>query len=145
MHSVADTFSASYEAEPEAIGCARAELSAYASAAGFDGSRLADLRLAVSEAVTNAVLHAYGGAPGDVQVTGELGDGALWIRVRDTGRGMRQRRETATPGLGLGLYVIAQLVDGMTLEPRRPGGTDLRMRFDLATTSPAAQRGVLAA
>jgi anti-sigma regulatory factor (Ser/Thr protein kinase) len=151
VHSVADSFSASYGAEPQAVARARTELTAYAARVGFNGARLADLRLAVSEAVTNAVLHGYRDAPGDVQVTGEFDHGALWIRVRDAGCGMRPRPETSTSrtGLGLGLGLIARVVDAMTLEQRRRGGTDLRMRFDLAAApaaaAPARRRAAAAA
>jgi serine/threonine-protein kinase RsbW len=89
-----------------------------------------DVALAVSEALTNAVLHAYrDGDPGPVRVVACAEPDRLVVVVRDYGCGMSPRPDS--PGLGLGLAVIGRLATELTIE--RPddaeGGTRLRMCF----------------
>jgi serine/threonine-protein kinase RsbW len=129
----------SYAADPESVGRARSDLARFAAAAGANTALVDDVRLAVSEAVTNAVLHGYRGSPGRVQIAAGATDQELWIVVCDAGCGMQL--STDRPGLGLGLGLIAQVTDHMTIVPRPAGGTELRMRFDLPTGAPAAAAG----
>ncbi len=72
----------------------------YASAAGIQGEQLDGVRLAVSEAVTNVVLHAYRDEPGEVHVTARVVDHELWVLIADDGVGLGT--PTLRPGLGLG-------------------------------------------
>lgn len=103
----------------------------YATAAGMGAATLAALRVAVSEAVTNAVLHAYLDASdaGPVHVSAETSGAEILVSVSDEGRGMVPR--TDSPGAGLGLPLIAQMTEGFELSARKGGGTVLRMRFAL--------------
>ena len=97
---------------------------------------VSDVRLAVSEAVTNAVVHAFRGPEesGTVIVT-------VYVRVRewievlvtDDGSGMAPRDDS--PGIGLGLPLIRHLAD--QFDHRRPPegvGTELRMRFSFTAS-----------
>jgi anti-sigma regulatory factor (Ser/Thr protein kinase) len=88
-----------------------------------------DVALAVSEAVTNAVLHAYrDGARGDVRVVACAEPDSLVVVVRDYGCGMRPHPDS--PGLGMGLSVIGRLTTEMNIErPDTGGGMRLRMHF----------------
>jgi anti-sigma regulatory factor (Ser/Thr protein kinase) len=88
-----------------------------------------DVALAVSEAVTNAVLHGYrDGASGDVRVVACAEPARLVVVVRDYGTGMSPHPNS--PGLGLGLSVIGRLTTEMNIErPDLGGGTRLRMHF----------------
>jgi anti-sigma regulatory factor (Ser/Thr protein kinase) len=125
-----ETFSASYEAVPRAVPTARRALTDFAFAAGAHGERLQAVRLAASEAVTNVVLHAYEpGETGEVHVNASCIDGELWVLVADRGHGQRPRDDS--PGLGLGLALIARLADDLVILSRGSGGTEVRMRFDL--------------
>jgi anti-sigma regulatory factor (Ser/Thr protein kinase) len=121
----------------------RLELRAQASPAAVPGIRRAvvdfaalhgvgegpDVALAVSEAVTNVVLHAYrDGANGDVRVVACAEPQRLVVVVRDYGCGMRPH--PSSPGLGLGLSVIGRLTTEMNIErPDDGGGIRLRMHF----------------
>ena len=93
---------------------------------------LSDIRLAVSEAVTNAVIHAFRGREiGMVIVSVTMRD-AEWfeVRVADDGSGMAPRDDS--PGMGLGLPLIRHLTDQFQHRPPADsGGTELRMRFRL--------------
>jgi serine/threonine-protein kinase RsbW len=122
--------SESAPAIPSAVPWARRLVGAFAAAAGVRGQRLEDVRLAASEAVTNAVAYAYDDVPGQVHVIGAVVSGELWLVIADEGNGMRTRT-SETRGLGLGLGLMAQLSDALTILSRSSGGVEVRMRFDL--------------
>jgi anti-sigma regulatory factor (Ser/Thr protein kinase) len=87
-----------------------------------------DIVLAVSEATTNVVLHAYGSRPGTMTVVANIDDGRLHVLVRDHGAGIAPPADTPRPGHGLALmdHVAASLeIIGS------PAGTDVLMTFDL--------------
>jgi stage II sporulation protein AB (anti-sigma F factor) len=113
-----------------AVPWARQLVSTLAASAGVRGQRLEDVRLLVSEAVTNTVLHAYGDSPGEVHVIAAILPGELWVIVADDGDGMRTG-ESERGGLGLGLALMARLSDGLTIATRSNGGVEARMCFNL--------------
>src|SRR5205807_10127108 len=101
-----------------------------AAAAGAGGERLEEIRLAVSEALTNAVVHAYrGNEPGHFHVTAAVASGELWVLISDDGRGLHAWNDSR--GLGIGLSLISGLSDDFAIVPRATGGTEVQMRFDL--------------
>jgi len=92
---------------------------------------VADIALAVTEACTNAVVHAYrDGQGGTISVTATHVDGSLTVTVRDHGCGMSARVDT--PGLGVGLPVIAAIANSVEIGTPDGGGTEMCMRFALA-------------
>jgi serine/threonine-protein kinase RsbW len=107
--------------------------------AGFlDGHALpdelaSDVLLAVTEACTNVVQHAYRGASpsddGEIEVSAEYFRSELTIAVRDRGLGFAPRVDS--PGLGLGLPVIAALTHNVEIRPLPPSGTEVVMTFTL--------------
>jgi serine/threonine-protein kinase RsbW len=139
MQSVSQGLSVTYEAKPSSVAVARAALAEFAASAGATDAQVDAVRLAASEAVTNAVLHAYRGEPGEIQVTAALAGRELWILVADEGGGMQPRADR--PGLGLGLGLISQVCDDMAIVPRSSGGTEVRILFklDVAPESPDAE------
>ena len=142
MQSVTHTFARRYEADPESVGRARAELARFASRAGASQTLVDGLRLAVSEAVTNAVRHAYPLDPGEIRVRALAGQDVLEVVVSDDGSGVHRDRAD-DGGLGFGLALICELSDQMTLAPRSDGGTDVRMRFSLPESGSGAAVGRL--
>jgi anti-sigma regulatory factor (Ser/Thr protein kinase) len=140
MQAGTTTFARSYEAEPSSVGLARAELASFASGAGASEVLVDGVRLAVSEAVTNAVRHAYLLRPGEIRVRASVGDEALEVVVSDDGCGLRTG---AAAGLGFGLALICEVSDQMTLAPNADGGTDVRMRFSLLGSGSDAPVGPL--
>jgi anti-sigma regulatory factor (Ser/Thr protein kinase) len=129
MQSVSQGLSVMYEAKPSSVAAARAALAEFATNAGATDAQVDGVRLAASEAVTNAVLHAYRGEPGEIQVTAALAGRELWILVADEGGGMQPRADR--PGLGLGLGLISRVCDDMAIVPRSSGGTEVRILFKL--------------
>ena len=120
-------------AEPHEVPRLRAAVTSFAADHDVPDPPINDLRLAVSEAVTNAVVHAFrGGGPGevDVSVTIDRSGGEVVIVVADDGMGMTPRPDI--PGLGLGLPLIASLANTLEVRtPRNGRGTELCMTFDL--------------
>lgn len=118
-------------AVPESVPQLRGALVEFAQRAGASPAVLEQIRLAISEAVTNVVIHAYVGAtaPGPVRVAAHVEDARVSIVVADEGRGMVPRLDS--PGLGLGLALIAHAADNLDVHDSDPVGTQLRMTFAL--------------
>jgi serine/threonine-protein kinase RsbW len=124
-----DYLSRSYPAVADSVPRAREEAKGFAESAGASEEQLDAIRLAVSEAATNVVVHAYDGAPGEIQLNACVDEEALWIEVADEGVGLRPRIEGR--GLGVGLALISQVTDAFTIATRESGGTEVQMRFGL--------------
>jgi anti-sigma regulatory factor (Ser/Thr protein kinase) len=135
MLAPGESFSESFPAVATSVPNARAAITEFARKAGATGERLQAIRLAASEAVTNAVLHAYNDLPGPIQVTASYVPGEVWVLISDSGSGLRTR--TGRSGLGLGLVLIAQLADEFEIASRGAGGTELRMLFRLRSRDPS--------
>jgi len=88
---------------------------------------LSDIKLAVTEACTNVVIHAYPDTEGPMEVRAVLGEEELSIVVRDEGRGVVPRADS--PGLGLGLPLIATLTESLELGTGDDAATEVRMTF----------------
>jgi stage II sporulation protein AB (anti-sigma F factor) len=142
MRGVTSTFDRSYQAAPESVARVRAEIAAFAAAHGVAPRRIDDIRLAVSEAVSNAVMHGYRKSAGTVHVSASHADGALWISIRDFGTGMHSREPgDAHTGMGLGLALIGRVVNEMSVSPQAGAGTEVQMRFALVSAAvPAGRR-----
>jgi anti-sigma regulatory factor (Ser/Thr protein kinase) len=103
-------------------------LGAFAEALRLPDALVEDLRLAVTEACTNVVRHAYApGAPGPVEVSLQPGDDVVHVVVSDRGRGVGTSADGSGPGLGLPL--IAAIADEVDLQPVPGGGSRLAMTF----------------
>jgi stage II sporulation protein AB (anti-sigma F factor) len=123
------TFSRSYPALPESVWVVRHEVTEFADTGGAVESELEAIKIAVSEAVANSVVHAYRSEPGEVHVSASLTDDGLWILVADDGCGFQTPAQK--PGLGWGLALIAHAADEFVLAERVGGGTEVRMRFSV--------------
>ncbi|MGH2861353.1 MAG: ATP-binding protein, partial [Solirubrobacteraceae bacterium] len=119
-------------ATADAVPVLRHALAGYASAAGLSGEALDGVRLAVSEAATNVVRHAYRQQPGQIHVSATTMPGELWILIADDGCGFNT--PSSDPGLGMGLALITEATGEFTLEERPGGGTEAKMRFPLPGT-----------
>jgi serine/threonine-protein kinase RsbW len=118
-------------ARAEGVGVVRQALAGVADALVFDEVVLADMKMAVTEACTNVVVHAYGEQDdGTLEVEMLAGDVGLTIVVRDQGTGIQPhplRRDA--PALGLGLPLIAALSDAFELRGSGDSGTEVSMTF----------------
>ena len=130
------------DAEPAVVGELRRGVAEFAAAHGASADALSNLTLAVSEAVTNAVIHAFVGRErGRVALTAEAGEGCLIVRVLDDGRGMTPHPES--PGLGLGLTMMASMATRCDIREGPSGrGTEVRLAFDAPGVAGPALIGV---
>jgi anti-sigma regulatory factor (Ser/Thr protein kinase) len=137
--SLAQGLSESYPAVPGSLATARRAVVALAVEAGATREQIETIRLATSEALTNAIVHAYGDDPGEIHVTAALASDELWLLVADDGDGLRPHGRGS--GLGLGLALIAQACEELTIVKRSTGGTELRMRFRLGSGRAESEGG----
>ncbi len=117
-------------ARAENVAVVRHAFGGFAEALSVDEQTLADIKLAVTEACTNVVIHAYeDGEDGDLEVDASIDDRRLTVVIRDNGRGIVPRPDS--PGLGLGLPLIATLAESLELGRDRGDHTEVRMTFRL--------------
>jgi serine/threonine-protein kinase RsbW len=132
METVSERVEIEIAASAPGVPLVRHALRGMLSGLDVDDDVIADIALAVTEACTNAVVHAYadhdGG--GQIQVTAAHVGESLAVTVRDHGSGMAPRVDT--PGLGVGLPVIAAIAESVEIGTPPDGGTEVRMRFALA-------------
>jgi anti-sigma regulatory factor (Ser/Thr protein kinase) len=114
------------------IAVVRHAFGALGEAFAVDEQILANIRLAVTEACTNVVVHAYpAGHEGPLEIFATLGEEKLVVVVRDEGSGIAPRADS--PGLGLGLPLIASLTESVLLGRDDDDRTEVRMTFPLST------------
>jgi serine/threonine-protein kinase RsbW len=113
---------------------ARGAVAAYCAEHGAERGLTDRVLLSVSEAVTNALVHAYRDvdepARERIELEARRSVAALVVIVRDFGCGMRPRLDS--PGLGLGLPLIAAATSSLQIDTRPGGGrTEISMEFEL--------------
>lgn len=127
-------------ARAENIAIVRHALGGLGDVYGISEEKLSDIRLAVTEACSNVVVHAYSehGAEasskrsgwGMMEVSATMVGDDLAITVRDWGAGIKPRPDS--PGLGLGLSLMAALADTVQLGHDTTEHTEVRMSFAFA-------------
>jgi serine/threonine-protein kinase RsbW len=116
-------------ARAENVAVVRHAFGGLGEALDVDDQTLSDIKLAVTEACTNVVVHAYPEGEGPLDVLAFVREGRLRVVVRDKGRGIVPRADS--PGLGLGLPLIATLAESLELGTGRDDATEVRMTFRL--------------
>jgi serine/threonine-protein kinase RsbW len=118
-------------AVPANVALVRQALAGLADHLGIAPARLADMKLALTEACTNAVVHAYEEEGGPLDVAMDVGHGRLVLTVRDRGHGLRPLPAMGEgPPAGFGLALIASLSDEFGIAGGRHG-TEVRIAFGL--------------
>ena len=120
-----------FKADVGAPGAARSAVRDFVNALPSMPDDVSGMVLCVSEAITNAVLHAYRDAasPGTVEMDAASFSDHVWITVRDSGQGLTPR--IGSPGLGVGLPIISQTASATEIRTPQEGGTEIAMRFEL--------------
>lgn len=141
LNEVRVSFSAISENESFARGIAVN----FASQASPTITELADIKCAVSEAVTNAIVHAYPDVKGKVNMTLRRYDnGQIVITVKDNGIGIddvetaRQplyTTDTTGERSGMGFAIMESMTDSMTVRSKKGGGTTVTMRIKVGGVS----------
>jgi stage II sporulation protein AB (anti-sigma F factor) len=122
-------------ATPEEVPFARAAITRLCEHLEIGDDLTERIRLAVTEACTNCVLHAYATSADAATyvLDARLDEHVMRVVVCDRGLGVHsgRPRERDAVGLGLGLGLIEELADSSCVSPRRGGGTRVVMRFRL--------------
>lgn len=117
-------------------GFARACVSAFAAQLDPTLEELGDIKTAVSEAVTNCIVHAYREKIGKIYITGELcGNNTVRIKIRDTGCGIENVEKAMEPlyttvggeRAGLGFAVMQSFMDTVKVRSSVGKGTSIIM------------------
>jgi serine/threonine-protein kinase RsbW len=128
MHRVDTDVKLTLPARPENVSVIRHVLGAFAEALSLPDDLVEDLRLAVTEACTNVVRHAYPPEhTGPVEISIQPLEAYVTVIVSDHGRGIGTSSDTTGPGLGLPL--IAAIADEVELQPVPGGGSRVAMTF----------------
>jgi serine/threonine-protein kinase RsbW len=125
------TIALTIPAKPEYVVFCRLVLVGLSRAQHIDPETLSDLKLAVTEACSNAVRHAYTGDEGQVSVRFDLEDDNLAVEVNDEGNGFAfDTSEFEEPGeTGMGLAIIRALTEDLDVSVGPDGrGTSVRFR-----------------
>jgi serine/threonine-protein kinase RsbW len=118
-------------ARPEYVALCRLALTGIARTRALAPELVADLKLALTEACSNSVRHAYEeGREGVVDVRYELGDDRISVEVTDDGSGfdpavLKRAQEELDEG-GLGIAIIRAVTDELEIGVRPEGGSRLR-------------------
>jgi len=122
---------------PSAVSQLRHQAAGFAAAAGATEEVTEAIALAVSETVTNVILHAYDGEDGRVRVTCRVDGERFIVDVIDDGGGIGPRQDS--PGIGHGLAIVGSLAQTLDFAPAGNGrGTAVSMVFgpDVPTDAP---------
>ena len=118
-------------------GFARSCISAFAAQLDPTLEELNDIKTAVSEAVTNCIVHAYASKLGKIYITSEIiEENILRIKIRDTGCGIENIELALTPlyttvggeRAGLGFAVMQSFMDDVKVTSRVGKGTTVTMK-----------------
>jgi stage II sporulation protein AB (anti-sigma F factor) len=117
------------------VALTRVTLASFAMQLEFNLGELEEIRVAVSEAVSNAVIHAYPDEVGTVVVNAMIDGDTLEIEVIDEGRGIEDLDLARTPAfstdperMGLGLVFMESFMDQMNIESKPNLGTHVVMK-----------------
>ena len=120
----------SLPAKSENLGTVRRAVADFAASLGVDDATVSDVRLAVNEACSNVVRHAYKrDDPGPMKVEARPISGYLVVVVQDSGRGLL--RASDDPGSGLGLRMASAVSNSFEVR-QNASGTEVRLAFPLS-------------
>jgi serine/threonine-protein kinase RsbW len=138
---VTETLRLRIPAKPEYLVLGRLALAGLSRLRPIDQDDLSDLKLALTEACTNSIRHAYEGGGGSVEIEFVLEPESITVEVLDDGAGFHMPRDHAPAGEldegGLGLAIISAVTDEAE-GGRRDDGGGSRLRFRKRLEDPHA-------
>lgn len=146
----ANQFKLEFKSRPENVGFARVVVAAFATQIDFTLSDVEDIKGAISEAVTNAVIHGYGNDPdGTITIHGAIYDGQLEVIVEDHGVGIENIPQALQPGfstvpdrLGLGFSFMQSFMDTIEVRSQPGRGTRVIMTKRVPRRADHAEQGL---
>lgn len=135
MNRTEITFEFDSNSENESL--ARTVVAAFLARLDPTLEELADVKTAVSEAVTNAIIHGYDGSPGKVKIHSWIEENTIWIEVSDQGVGIpdvsraMEPLYTTKPEMersGMGFAFMEAFMDELSVDSQVGRGTTIRMK-----------------
>lgn len=126
-----------FDSRPENEGLARVAVAAFCTQLNPTLEEVADLKTAVSEAVTNCIIHAYEGAVQKIEVKCRMQERTLWVDVADTGIGIKDISRAMEPLFttkpekdrsGMGFTFMEAFMDEVTVDSQIGKGTIVHMK-----------------
>ena len=137
MNTIQNSLKLIIPSHSENEGLARLAVSGFLASAGADVSTIAELKTAVSEGVTNAIVHGYRGSYGNVTLEIKLfKSGRVKITITDKGRGIEDIERAMEPlfttapeeeRAGLGFAIMESFCDKLRVKSSVGKGTRLTM------------------
>ena len=115
---------------------ARSVISCFALSLNPSIAQIADIKTAVSEAVTNSIVHGYPGQVGEITMEGEIENGAIHINIFDNGVGIENLEKALEPFYttkpeeersGMGFTIMKSFMDDVKVESEKGKGTRIYM------------------
>ncbi len=117
------------------IGLARLTVATFASEIDFTLNELEEIKVAVSEAVTNSIIHGYPKKTGKIEINMKIDNKSLEVRVIDYGVGIADLETVLQPSystkkehMGLGFAFIEAFMDNFEVESEQGKGTSVIMQ-----------------
>ena len=117
-------------------GFARLAVASFCSSVNFSIEEISDIKTAVSEGVTNAIVHGYEGSLGEIEINCEIYENRVEITIVDNGKGIENLEEALTPFFttkpdkersGMGFTVMEGFMDKMEVNSKIGEGTKLKL------------------
>lgn len=121
---------------PENESFARLAVASFCSNVNFSIEEISDIKTAVSEGVTNAIVHGYEGSIGEIEINCEIYENRVEITIVDNGKGIENLEEALTPFFttkpdkersGMGFTVMEGFMDKMEVNSKIGEGTKLKL------------------
>lgn len=126
-----------FPADSRNEGFARSVVTAFSAQLDPSVNEIGEIKTAVSEAVTNCIVHGYRGRKGSIELTARaLEDGVLYIKIRDKGCGIADVKQAMEPlytsapeeeRAGLGFAVMESFMDKVSVRSAPEKGTSVIM------------------
>ncbi|MGB9803504.1 anti-sigma F factor [Desulfofundulus sp.] len=134
---------------PENVAFARVAVAAFASQLDFTLNDLEEIKVAVSEAVANAIVHGYENSPtGIIRVFVTLRETGVEIKVEDGGKGIADVKKALEPAystdperMGLGFVFMQSFMDRLHVDSGPSRGTRVTMVKNINRGAAAASQG----
>lgn len=127
----------------ENVGVARMAAATFVAQGPFTLGEIDEIKVAISEAVSNAIIHGYGDAQGIVELVMNMYEDRFEFIVIDAGKGIGDIKAAREPAystdperMGLGFAFMESFMDGLEIESELGKGTTVKMvkRFSTADT-----------
>ena len=116
---------------------ARVTVAAFMTSLNPTVEEVSDVKTAVSEAVTNAIIHGYEKEPGKITIHSRIEEHVLWIEVMDHGVGIPDVKKAMEPlyttkpemeRSGMGFAFMEAFMDELQVESKEGEGTRIKMK-----------------